>query len=386
MPTDDLKYWLAFSRIPSLGRVRFKRLTDYFADLAEAWRAPQAQLELAGLDRRTAEAVVAARSRIDPERELEQVQARGVRALRWKDAAYPALLREIYDLPPVLYVLGTLTDAHRWAVAVVGTRRATAYGREAAERLAGDLARQGITIVSGLARGIDTAAHRAALQAGGQTIAVFGCGLDVIYPRENTTLAREIAEQGALVSEYPLGVQPKPENFPRRNRIMSGLSLGVLVVEADESSGALITAGLAAEQGRDVFAVPGNVFSPTSRGTHRLIQDGAKLVQSAQDILEELNLNLVAAAPQEAPVRPGAPPAARPPQPQLPLPEPGEAQLLRLLSHEPTHIDEVRRRAGLPIATVSSTLAMLELKGLVRQVGAMNYVLARAAAGARTTA
>lgn len=371
MPADDLKYWIAFSRIPSVGRVRFKRLTDHFADLEEAWRAPQTQLELAGLDRRTAETVGAARAKIDPDRELDQVHARAVQVLRWKDDGYPALLREIYDLPPVIYVLGNLTEAHRWAVAVVGTRRATAYGREAAERLAGDLARQGITIVSGLARGIDTAAHRAALKAGGQTIAIFGCGLDVIYPRENASLAQEIAGQGALVSEYPLGVEPRPENFPRRNRIMSGLSLGVLVVEADEGSGALITAGLAAEQGRDVFAVPGNIFSPTSRGTHRLIQDGAKLVESAQDILEELNLNLVAQRPAPA---------------QLPLPEPNEAQLLRLLSHEPTHIDEVRRQAGLPIATVSSTLAMLELKGLVRQVGAMNYVLTREAAGARHSA
>lgn len=378
MAVDDLKYWLAFSRIPSIGRVRFKRLSDHFADLGEAWRAPLSQLELAGLDRRSAEAVVAARGRIEPEREMERTLAAGVQALRWKDASYPALLREIYDLPPVLYVKGALTEAHRWAVSVVGTRRATAYGREAAERFAGDLARQGITVVSGLARGIDTAAHRAALRAGGQTVAVFGCGLDVIYPKENASLAQEIAQQGALVSEHPLGVEPKPENFPRRNRIMSGLSLGVLVVEADEASGALITAGLALEQGRDVFAVPGNVFSPTSRGTHRLIQDGAKLVQGAQDIIEELNLNLVAASGQE---RPAAPQAA-----QMPLPEPGEAQLLRVLSQEPTHIDEVRRRSGLPIAAVSSALAMLELKGLVRQVGGMNYVLAREAAGARPPA
>ena len=372
---DDLKYWLAFSRLPTLGRVRFKRLTDYFGDLGQAWKATLPQLELAGLDRRTAEAVVSARPRVDPDKELELLHAKGALALRWKDAAYPALLREIYDPPPVLYLSGPLADQHRWTVAVVGTRRATAYGREAAEYFSGELAQRGITIVSGLARGVDTAAHRAALRAGGQTLAVFGCGLDVIYPKENATLAQEIVRQGVLVSEHPLGTDPKPEHFPRRNRIMSGLSLGVLVVEADQGSGALITAGLAAEQGREVFALPGNVFSPFSRGTHRLIQDGAKLVQTPEDVLEELNLNVLAKRPAQA--QPAAAPRPQEPAPQLPLPEPSEGRLLSLLSHEPIHIDELRRRSGLTIAAVSSVLAMLEIKGLIRQVGGMNYVLSR---------
>ena len=251
--------------------------------------------------------------------------------------------------------------------AVVGTRRPTFYGREVSERIAGDLARNRITIISGLAKGIDATAHRAALDSGGRSIAVFGCGLDIVYPRDHIKLARQIMENGALISEFPLGTTPRRENFPLRNRIMSGLSLGVLVVEAGEVSGALITAGHALEQNREVFAVPGSVLSAASRGTNRLIQDGAKLVSGANDILEELNLTM---AVQQTEVKELVPATET---------ESIILQILRNLSPEPTHIDEVGHQSHLPIATVSSALSMMELKGMVKQVGGMNYIIAREA-------
>ncbi|MCJ7669338.1 MAG: DNA-protecting protein DprA, partial [Dehalococcoidia bacterium] len=219
-----------------------------------------------------------------------------------------------------------------------------------------------ITIVSGLARGIDSVAHRAALDAGGKTVAVFGSGLDIVYPGENAKLAQAIMEHGALVSEYPLGVKPKAENFPLRNRIMSGLSLGVLVVEAGERSGALITAHQAVEQNREVFAIPGSILSPASQGTNRLIQEGAKLVRNCADILQELNLTIVV---QQMEIKEFSPA------------DEVESAILKQLSSEPNHIDEICRRSGLTMPEVSSTLAMLELKGIARQVGNMNYVLAR---------
>jgi DNA processing protein len=216
----------------------------------------------------------------------------------------------------------------------------------------------------GLARGIDTVAHRAALEAGGRTIAIFACGLDTIYPGENANLARSIINQGALISEYPMGAKPRPDNFPRRNRIMSGMSLGVLVIEADESSGAMITAHIALEQDREVFAIPGSILSPMSRGTNGLIQEGAKLVRTCTDILEELNLAANIHQMEMKEVTPASE---------------NEALLLKQLTAEPIHIDQVCQGCGLPISTVSSTLAIMELKGMVRQVSAMNYALAREA-------
>ncbi|GAG04378.1 unnamed protein product, partial [marine sediment metagenome] len=239
---------------------------------------------------------------------------------------------------------------------------ATAYGKQVTEEIVADLARNRITIASGLARGIDSVAHRSALEAGGRSIAVFACGLDIVYPAENANLARSIMQQGALMSEYPLGTRPKPDNFPRRNRIMSGMSLGVLVVEAGESSGALITANLALEQNREVLAIPGSILSPASRGTNHLIQEGAKAVRDYMDILEELNLTAVAQQMEMKEIIPASD---------------EESILLKQLSTEPTHVDEVCRTSGLPVSTVSSTLAMMELKGLVKSVGSMKYVLSR---------
>ena len=361
---EDLKYWVALNRIAGLGRVRYSLLENHFPSMEEAWQASASELKAAGLEGKLAARVAAERAAISPDEEMERLARHGVTALTWQDPAYPPRLKEIYDLPPVIYVRGRLTAADEWCVAVVGTRRPTPYGRQVAEELSYGLAANSICIVSGLARGVDSIAHRAALDAGGRTVAVMACGLDIVYPPEHAALAREIMERGALVSDYPPGTEPRGEFFPRRNRIMSGLSLGVLIVEGDVKSGAMITARLALEQDREVFAVPGSVFSVQSRGPNELIQQGAKLVKRVEDVLEELNLTMV---PQQIELKESIPATDT------------EAALLRHITREPVHVDEVCRESGLPIATVSSVLAMLELKGLVRQLAPMSYVRAREA-------
>jgi DNA processing protein len=360
----DTKYWVGFSLIPRIGRVKLSLLESHFGDLKSAWQASPGELKKAGLDKGSANAVNYWRDKISLDAEMEKLGRYGVKVVTSHDPDYPTRLKEIYDYPPVLYIRGKLLPQDEWCLAVVGTRRSTVYGRQAAEEIVTDLARNKITIVSGLARGIDSIAHQSTLEAGGRTIAIAGCGLDIVYPAENAALARDIIKQGALISEFPLGTRPKADNFPRRNRILSGLSLGVLVVEADETSGAMITAHLALEQNREVFAVPGSILSPASRGTNHLIQEGAKLVRSYTDILEELNLTAVAQQMELTEL--------------LPTSE-TETLLLKQLSTEPTHIDEVCRSSGLPVATVSGTLAMMELKGLVKQAGTMNYILSREA-------
>ena len=275
MRTDDLKYWVAFSRVPSIGRARFQLLQQYFGTLEWAWNASEADLKEAELDRHSVTAVTSSRPKIYPEAELERLEQAGVQALTWDGPDYPPRLKETYDLPPVLYVKGALLPEDQRSVTIVGTRRATAYGRQAASDLATVLARSGATIVSGLARGIDAIAHRSTLDAGGRTIAVLASGLDVIYPPEHASLASQILESGALVSEHPVGVRPEAKNFPRRNRIMSGMTLGTLVIEAPTGSGAIWTVRHALEQDREVFCVPGSIFSPNSFETNLLIQQGA---------------------------------------------------------------------------------------------------------------
>ncbi len=357
---DDTKYWVAFSRIASVGRARFERLERYFGLLQRAWEAPSGELIEAGIDEKTAATIVAQRRTLSPETEVERLQRLQIEALTWNDPRYPARLKQIYERPPVLYCRGRIEGADEWAVAVVGTRRATAYGRQAAETITTDLARQQITIVSGLARGIDAVAHQAAIQAGGRTIAVLPCPVDQVYPAQNARLAQAIREHGALVSEYPPGTTIHRDFFFRRNRIVAGMSLGVLVIEAGDRSGALLTAQNALEENREVFAVPGSIFSPYSRGTNELIQQsGAKLVREARDVLTELNLTMVSEQIEA--------------QEALPADE-TELKLLRLLSAEPSHIDEIGRQAQLEPAAVSGALALLELKGYVRQVGGLNFV------------
>jgi DNA processing protein len=360
---SDIKYWVAFNNIPGIGRVRLGQLESHFSGLEAAWQAGPAELKRSGLDNAVLRTISQWRDKINPDDEMEKLQKAGIRVLTCNDTLYPRRLKEIYDYPPVLYILGSLLPEDEYCLAVVGTRQATVYGKQVTEEIVTDLASSRITIVSGLARGIDTIAHRAALEVGGRTLAVLACGLDIIYPPENAKLAQDITDHGALISEYPLGAKPRAENFPRRNRILSGLSLGVLVTEADEDSGAMITAADAIEQDREVFAIPGSILSTTSRGTNRLIQKGeAKLVRTYTDIMEELNLMTVARQMEMREI----------------LPESDtESALLKHLGAEPSHIDEVCRKSGLGAAAVSGALAMMELKGMVKQVGAMNYVLAR---------
>ncbi|MFC1989078.1 DNA-processing protein DprA [Chloroflexota bacterium] len=362
MGKENIKYWVGFSLIPGIGHVRFTQLERCFGNLKDAWHATPAELKSSGLDNSAVRSITSWRPKVSLDAEMEKLERYGVQALTWHDPNYPTRLKEIYDYPSVLYIRGSLLPEDEWCLAVVGTRRATVYGRQVTEEIVTDLAKSKITIVSGLARGIDSVAHHSALEAGGRSLAVFACGLDTVYPAENATLARRIMQQGALISEYPLGTKPRAENFPRRNRIMSGLSLGVLVVEAGETSGAVITANMALEQNREVFAIPGSILSPSSRGTNHLIQEGAKLVRDYTDILEELNLMAVARQIEMKEIIPASD---------------TEALLLKQLGAEPIHIDKVCRSSGLPVSEVSSTLAMMELKGLVKQMGAMNYALAR---------
>jgi DNA processing protein len=294
----------------------------------------------------------------------------GVQLLRWGHERYPPHLAEIADPPCALYLRGTLEPADRCAVAVVGTRRASSYGRDVAALLSRDLARAGVTVVSGLALGIDGSAHRGALSAVGRTVAVLGCGVDVAYPASHAALAAEIIERGALLSEYPMGSGPEPWRFPARNRIVSGLSLGTVVVEGTEKSGAMITADFAAEQNRDVFAVPGDIRSPRSEGPHRLIQEGAKLVRCAQDIMTELG---IVSSPADGAV-------------QLALDgmdlSDEEARVLETLSLQPSLVDETIAESRLTVPQVSAALLTLELKGLIRKLPGNAFVrLHRGGAG-----
>jgi DNA processing protein len=359
----ETKYWVAFNRIGGIGRVRYQAMLAHFGSLSRAWVATRSELTAAGLDQHAVRLISDRRDAIDPAAEMETLLGEGITPLTWEDQGYPARLKEIGDPPPVLYIRGNLAASDDLAVAVVGTRRPTPYGRQVAEEMAQQLAANRLTIVSGLARGVDAIAHRAALQTGGRTIAVMACGLDMVYPPEHARLSREVSESGVLISEQPLGTQPRGDYFPRRNRILSGLSLGVLVIEADHKSGAMITAREALDNNREVFAIPGSVFSPQSRGTNAAIQRGeAKLVLTVEDILEELNLT---SAPQQIEMQELVPPTDT------------EAQVLRHLSREAAHINDVCRISGLPAATVSSLLAMMELKGIVKQTAPAAYVRAR---------
>jgi DNA processing protein len=358
----DKRYWIGFNLIKGIGAVRLRALQAHFGDLALAWQAPVDALVAAGLGPRIAERVASIRSTVDLDGFMERLTAQDIKVLTWDDSSYPLRLKEIDQPPPVLYVRGDLMDEDSWAVGIVGTRRVSAYGRQVTEELAAFLGSNGVTIVSGLARGVDAIAHQAALKVGGRTLAVLGCGVDRIYPPENRQLAEKIMKSGAVVSDYAPGTPPESSNFPPRNRIISGLSMAVVVVEAGESSGALITAQFAVDQGREVFAVPGNILAPQSRGTNRLIQQGARPLLTAQDILDVLNLTRVTEQRAIRKVLPS---------------DSVETQLLDVLSHEPLHVDEIRNRTGLSIDQVSASLVMMELKGLVRQVGGMNYVSIR---------
>jgi DNA processing protein len=361
---SDEKYWLGFSLVPEIGPKRLAHLLNWFGDLSAAWTASEGQLRQSGLEKQPTANLLATRTRLDLDAELAKVERSGAWLLTLADNHYPSLLSQFPDAPTLLYIRGALATEDNRALSLVGTRKATNYGRDVAYDLAKQLAQNGITVISGLAHGVDTAGHRGAIDGGGRTIAVMGCGIDRIYPVDNRELAQEITRHGAILSEFPLGAPPEGRNFPRRNRVISGMALGVLVVEADIGSGALITAEIALEQGREVFAVPGNIYNHTSRGTNQLIQDGAKLVMSVSDILDELDIRHESVQIQTITER-------------IVPANPAEARLLEHLTADPLHVDDIARLCGLPIAIVTSTLTVLELKGLARSVGQMQYTVAR---------
>lgn len=359
MTANETYHWIALRVIPLVGTVTFHRLLSHFGSPGRVLQASVDELrQVPGLNT----AAIASLLTFDPrpiaERECRGIERSGVRLVTCRMEEYPPLLREIHDPPPFLYVKGSMAGLDT-ALAIVGSRRASSYGVTTTRKLAAALAGQGVAVVSGLARGIDTAAHEGVLQEGGHTVAILGCGVDVIYPPENRRLYGELAERGAVVSEFALGTRPVPENFPRRNRIISGISRGVLVVEATEKSGSLITAQFALDQGRDVFAVPGNITSAGSMGTNRLIKQGARLVESVEDIVEEL----APGRSRPLPISSG---------PQLTA---EETSLCTLLADGPLQIDDLHGRSGLTVSVLSAMLLRLELRGVVMQLPGKTFAL-----------
>ena len=370
--TAWLRTWFVLRAVKGLGDATVCRLVQAFGS-PEAVLAASADdlLTLGGLSSSLAQAIQRGLDRDtqqDIDRELKALERLRLSVVTYLDVTYPPRLRTIHDPPPLLYVSGGLSEADHHAVAIVGARRATQAGRLLTEQLSQELASAGFTIVSGLARGIDAAAHRGALAAQGRTVAVLGCGIDRTYPPEHQTLRKQIESNGAVVAELPLGAYPYGYHFPRRNRIISGMCMGVVVTEAAIKSGSLITARLAAEQGREVFAVPGFVKAENSRGPNGLIKEGAKLVESVEDIIEELLPQLDGSFRNRLKARAPLPTAA---MPQLCK---EETTIYNLLSHEPTHIDDLIARASLPAAEVAALLLSLELKNVIRQLPGHSYL------------
>lgn len=364
MNQEELKYWVGFSLFSRLGPIRFKRLYQHFSDLKTAWQANLSKLISSGLDQGLAEEIISKRSEIDLNLEWEKLEKEKIKVITIKDKDYPKLLKEIYDPPPLLYYQGILEE-DEFSLAVVGTRKIGLYGKQVTSQIVKDLALNGITIISGLALGIDALAHQTTLAVKGRTIAVLGSGLDWqnIYPAENRYLVKNIIEnKGLVISEYPIGTLPLKYHFPYRNRIISGLCLGTLVVEAPLDSGALLTAKYALEQNREVFAIPGDIYHQNSEGTNNLIKMGAKLVSTASDILEALNLTQATdfIASKEI------------------IPDTKEEEiLLKIISYEPVHVDKLIQASKLNTSVVNSTLIMMEMKGKVKNIGGNYYVLAR---------
>ena len=368
MSYNDKKYYFAFSCVPSMGPARFKRIQEYFNTLEQAWQASLGEFLAAGLDEKTATDIAAVRNKIDLDLELEKLDQEKITLLTKDDPDYSKLLKEIYGAPFLLYAKGTLKDIRdNFSVAVVGTRKISTYGKQVTEKITKDLVRANLAIISGLSTGIDTQAHEATLAEHGRTIAVVGSGLDkkVLYPPSNFYLAEKIIAEGGLVlSEYPPLTGPQKFFFPQRNRIVSGLALGTLVVEAPVTSGALITAKIALDQNREVFAVPGNILTENAIGPNNLIKMGAHAVSEAQDILLTLNLFNDKIAGLETAKK-------------IKASNNEEKLILDCLSFEPCHIDDIIRITGLDSATINSTLTLMEMTGKVKNLGVMMYVLAQ---------
>jgi len=350
-------YWLAFSTVRGIGAVRFRKLLDFFGELSRAWTADKVELITAGLTEKAANQVLEARSTLDLNRIEPDLDKKGIEYLTWNSPAYPKYLQEISQPPPVLYFKGTITPADDIAIAIVGTRNVTKYGKQITKDTAAYLAGNGITVVSGLARGVDGIAHKAALEAGGRTLAVLGSGVDVIYPPEHRQLANEIIKNGAIISDYPPGTKPDGINFPARNRIISGLTSGTVVIEAGERSGALITAKFALEQGRDIYAVPGSVLSQLSKGTNQLIAEGAMPMTNPAIITEAMNLKSETVKPKRDRI----------------VLTSNEANILRVLGNESLHIDEICAKTSMGIEKLTADLTMMELKGIIERDKGMEY-------------
>jgi DNA processing protein len=377
MLNQNLKYWVALKWVEGVGNVGFKALLEAFGTPRKVFEAPLSMIKaVPGIGDKTARQIKAFKDWKKVEKELECADKTGVSIVTSQDPLYPSQLLNTYDYPAFLYIKGHLKEDDV-NVAVVGSRTASTYGKFTTERLCRELVLRGITVISGLARGIDSAAHRGALSGKGRTIAVLGCGLDVVYPPENEKLFDEISLQGALISEFPFGTPPNAPNFPARNRIISGISLGVVVVEASEKSGSLITARIALEQGREVFAVPGSIDSSGSRGTNKLIKQGAKLIENVEDILEEILPQVTRAPkvvkPDQRQKQPDDQQKILTSSPDLVLKE-TEKTVWQVLSQKPVHIDQIITSTGLTAHEVLVILLNLELQGLIEQKPGKTYM------------
>ena len=357
----DKPYWVAFNHISGIGAVRSGMLLKRFGSLRDAWSASLTDYVHCGIPEKTAAQIVEYRNRTDPVHLTGSILERNISICIRTEPEYPRLLKEIDNPPPVLYYVGKLPEKGRHLMAIVGTRRMTSYGENVACELGRFLSENGIGVVSGLARGIDGAAQSAVVESNGFTYAVLGCGVDHIYPPEHRNLAKKIVQNGAVISEYSPGTRPDRVNFPQRNRIISGMSSGVIIVEAGEKSGSLITARFAAEQGREVFVVPGNITAVQSRGANRLIRDGARPFYEKKELLEFLQ-TWQADEPQKM---------NKPLQEAFSTPE--EKQILELIADEPLHIDEIVRKSRLPLSVVASSIVLLELKNLVLETAPQTY-------------
>jgi DNA processing protein len=367
----ELKYWLAWNKVREIGPVRFSNLRHSFSSLEEAWNNNQKNdiSKILHVGQNTWRKIETQKQNINPDSELSLLEKMKVNVITINENDYPVLLKNIYDPPPIIYYRGNFLDMvnNNKTLAVVGSRKATYYGRKIARDISLELASRGYTIISGLARGIDTNAHLGALEAGGKTIAVLGCGIDRIYPAENVSIANKIVKNGAIITEFPIYTKPEKNNFPRRNRIISGLSLGTLVVEAAEKSGALITSDYSLDQGREVFAIPGSIHSFLSKGCHDLIKQGARLVNSYQDIIEELETEDIDSKSSEN---------CNDKEENINVDDLNEYEkvFLKYISTDPLHIDEITNLTELSPAQVNETLLSLELKNLIREVEGKRYI------------
>jgi DNA processing protein len=361
--------WLALKRVDGIGDVLYGRLLEKFGSPRAVFAATEPELfSVEGIRHQTVRSIRAVVDSVPIETEMNSLEQHGVHIITIQDRDYPERLKQIHDPPPLLFLKGKLRPEDHQSIAVVGSRHCSEYGRAIAHQISQQLALRGFTIISGLARGIDASAHEGALKAGGRTLGILGCGVDVRYPPEHDRLKEAISKQGAIISEFSMGTAPEPKNFPKRNRVIGGMSLGVIVVEAAQKSGALVTAACALEQGREVFAVPGPIGSKTSVGTHRLIKQGAKLVESVEDVLEELK-GSIGTSMMRGPVQ-----SASPGPVQFGSLNPKEKEIYHMLSQEPQHIDALTVQAQLSASKLAGLLLQLELKGVIKQLAGHRYI------------